>query len=160
MSEEKNPLSGLLGEMAEVLKKHQERFQIQGEIPWPVEVSGVVVRGRFYSTGRETNVKVGGMVMVRMCDESKATHLGIYLGEFPSAIFHQFDKEMKNIEVLLHLNPAMLVPKLGRIVWGCESFWGPIESEDQLRQITDAEIQDIWYVKALRELTKKGTEQV
>ncbi len=156
MSEEKNPLADLMESVSKDLEELRKRYVTQFEIVWPLEVSGMLVRGSMHGTGRTDNCKVGQMVMVRMCDATKATHLGVYLGEFPLELFHQFDKETKHIEVFPHLNPAMLVPKLGRIVWGCESFWGPIESEDQLRQVTDAEISDIWYVKALKELSKEG----
>lgn len=154
MSEEKKPLD-LMANLVEEIAKHAERYVIQHDIVWPLEVTGLVVRGNMHGTGRTDGCKVGQMVMVRMCDKTKATHLGIYLGEFPMELIHQFDKETKRIEVFPHLNPAMLVPKLGRIVLGCESFWGPIESEADLRQVTDAEISDIWYVKALKELTKE-----
>lgn len=156
MSEENKPLADLMANFAEEMEKHAKRYTIEHEIVWPLEVSGVMVRGKMYGDGRTDACKVGQMVMVRMCDTTKATHLGIYLGEFPMQLIHQYDKETKRIEVFPHLNPAMLVPKLGRIVWGCQSFWGPIESEDQLRQVTDAEIDDIWYVKALKELSKQG----
>lgn len=155
MSEEKNPFAGLMATLSEEMEKHRKRYSIMDEIQWPLEISGVLVRGNMHGTGRTDGCKVGQMVMVRMCDETKATHLGVYLGEFPMQLIHQFDKETKRLEVVPHLNPAMLVPKLGRIVWGCQSFWGPIESEDQLRQVTDAEISDIWYVKALKELSKE-----
>lgn len=157
MSEEKKPLADLMASFAEEMEKHAKRYTIGHEIVWPLEVSGVEFRGALHGKGRTDGCKVGQMVMVRMCDKTKATHLGVYLGEFPMQLLHQFDKETKRIEVFPNLNPAMLVPKLGRIVWGCESFWGPIESENQLRQVTDAEISDIWYIKALKELS---TEKV
>lgn len=49
-------------------------------------------------------------------------------------------------------NPAIFVFELKRIVFGYESWWGVIESEDQLSQITDADINDVWYVRALKAL--------
>lgn len=41
----------------------------------------------------------------------------------------------------------MFVPELGRIVWGCGSWWHKIKSEDDLRQITDDDIDKVCYVQ-------------
>jgi len=52
-------------------------------------------------------------------------------------------------------NPAMWVPDLNRVVMGWESWWGEIKSEEDLRQISDADIENVWYVKAIKALTEK-----
>lgn len=55
--------------------------------------------------------------------------------------------------VTLRENPAIWVPELEKVVWGDSSWWGPIEKkEDAERLITDADIQNVWYVKALKRL--------
>ena len=48
-------------------------------------------------------------------------------------------------------NPAMYVPELGKLVYGYESWWSTIESEDQFREITDDDISSQWYVKLFRD---------
>lgn len=37
-----------------------------------------------------------------------------------------------------------------QIVYGCESWWGEIKSPDHLREITNADIDNVWYVQALK----------
>lgn len=48
-------------------------------------------------------------------------------------------------------SPAMYVPELGKLVYGYESWWSTIESEDQFREITDDDISSQWYVKLFRD---------
>jgi hypothetical protein len=55
-------------------------------------------------------------------------------------------------------NPAIWVPDLKRIVFGMESWWGVIDNPDDLKQITDADIQNVWYVKALQGLEGGAVE--
>lgn len=54
----------------------------------------------------------------------------------------------------IYTNPAIFVPDLNRVVWGMESWWGPIESKEKLHQITDEDISNVWYVKAAKEFNK------
>ena len=49
-------------------------------------------------------------------------------------------------------NPAIWVPDLKKIVFGMESWWGVLRSRTISKQITDADIQNVWYVKALQAL--------
>lgn len=151
-TENKPNLSSLFADLSLKMAEHAKRYVIGEAIKWPLEVKGVVFKGVMHSGGRRTECAIGSLVMVRLCGENKETHLGIYLGDFPVEIFHQYDKETGNLEVFPDLNPAMLVPKLKRIVWGCESWWSPIQNETDLRQITDKDIQDVWYVKLLKEM--------
>lgn len=99
----------------------------------------------------------GTLVAVRPCDpECKGkTYLGMYLCEAPTGVI---GKQVGNKIVLTmndYTNPAIFVPELNRIVWGYGSWWGEIESEDKLREITDADIQNVWYVRALKQLNEK-----
>ena len=52
------------------------------------------------------------------------------------------------------------MPDLKRLVMGYESWWGIIESEEQLRQITNFDIENIWYVKALKALSDEKQKVV
>lgn len=47
-------------------------------------------------------------------------------------------------------NPAIFVPELGKIIFGMESWWGRIKSEEELKDITDGDIENVWYVKMLK----------
>jgi hypothetical protein len=78
------------------------------------------------------------------------TYLGFMLGDVSGGSFMRHTDEGELIISLMH-NPCMFVPELRKCIFGCESFWSPIKSEDELREITDEEIANTWYVKALRE---------
>jgi hypothetical protein len=49
----------------------------------------------------------------------------------------------------------MRVPDLARVVMGWESWWGEIRTPDDLRQITNADVENVWYVKALKTLSEQ-----
>ena len=51
-------------------------------------------------------------------------------------------------------NPAMFVPELKKIIWGCGSWWSKIKSEGDLKQITDEDIKNTWYVKLVSQLAE------
>lgn len=88
-------------------------------------------------------------VAVRPAD-SKETYFGIYVGDLATGASGSFHATSGVLTLKLgHHNPAILVPALGRIVFGYESWWGVIKSEDDLKKITDQDIQNVWYVKAL-----------
>jgi hypothetical protein len=104
--------------------------------------------------------KCGDFVSVRPVDEKydKKTYLGVLLGEIATAATAGFVKQTGELRVLYGLhNPAIYVPELSTVIFGYESWWGVIESEKQLREITDDDIQNAWYVRALKQLTERGT---
>jgi len=103
------------------------------------------------------NDKIGKPVSVRLAGEDK-TYLGVYVGEIAYEIFGEY--KIAEEEATLHgkYNPAIFVPDLGRIVFGFESWWGIIEDPDQLREITDEDIENVWYVQAIKALANKESE--
>lgn len=127
-----------------------------------VELTSIVIANQ-HETIRPSGIfggkqKPGAMVAVRPCGEEYEgrTYLGMYLCSAPTGIV---GKQL-GTTIVLHMtdytNPAIYIPELDQIVWGYGSWWGEIESEDQLRQITDEDIQNIWYVRALKELQAKA----
>jgi len=113
----------------------------------------------------DRGAKPGNLVQIRSCktEHGDKTRLGILIGWVP--LGHdvrlenrETDEDGRDIGTLViksgRLNPAIFVPDLGEIVLGCESWWGPIKNEEELRQITDGDIQNIWYVKALKQLSE------
>ena len=114
------------------------------------------------------DTELGRPVSVRPCDpecEGK-TFLGFLLGNLPTGKFHIFedfegkgeDRVKVGIRVSPERNPAMWVPALRRIVWGMGSYWGRIKSEEKLREITDEDINNTWYVQALKALSKPESD--
>jgi|SRR6185437_15970712 len=135
-------MSKLMTEMDAFMKENQ----VGGDIKFPVEVSKVESR-----RGMKSSEKVGSWVSIRPC-EGTNTYLGVLLGYFPVDFFHSYNVKTKVLSVFPHSNPAIYVPDLKRVVWGCESWWGIIDTPEKLRKISDTDIQNVWYVKALKEL--------
>jgi hypothetical protein len=100
--------------------------------------------------------KCGDWVSVRPCDDEhkNKTFLGVYLGDLPIDLTVLANKRTHKIQIGPHGNPAMYVPDLKKIIFGCGSWWGKIESPEDLKQITDADISNIWYVKCLKEMSE------
>lgn len=101
---------------------------------------------------------VGGFVAVRPCgnEYEGKTHLGILLGNFPQGVSYSQSKEDPDvIEVKLsHGNPAMYVPSLKKTIFGCESWWHEIKQPEDMKNITDEDINSTWYVQALKAIEK------
>lgn len=92
----------------------------------------------------------GRLVKIKPCKEgiNHKTYLGIFLGEMALSVSLSLEDDD---ETLLcessQYNPAIFVPELKQIIFGCESFWGEIESEADLEEINP---DDVWYVKLLK----------
>lgn len=97
-------------------------------------------------------------VKIRPCAEEyeNKTFFGLYLGDVATG-FSMVFSENKLLLDPSSFNPAIFVPVLGKIIYGYESWWGKINSEDELSDITDSDISNVWYMKLLKDLTaKKG----
>lgn len=103
---------------------------------------------------RIIGAKPGAWVSVRPVGDDK-TYLGVMLGDYAPPMVH-FDKSTGVLRIGKSFgNPAMWVPDLNRVIMGWGSWWGEIKTPDGLRQISDTDIQNVWYVKALRELSEQ-----
>ncbi len=100
-----------------------------------------------------SRVKQGGFVAVRPCAETYGgkTFLGVYLGEMGIMMGWKVESGILSIK-RGYANPAIFVPDLAQIIYGVESWWGAIKSPDDLRTITDSDINNVWYVQALKTL--------
>lgn len=99
---------------------------------------------------------VGKFVSIRPCAEEygEKTYLGLYLGDMATTVSLGYDKTNGQIIPNFYRhNPAIYVFDLKKIIFGMESWWGELESEEQLRKITNDDIDNVWYVKALRQLS-------
>ncbi len=99
--------------------------------------------------------KHGDFVAVRPCAKQfeNKTYLGILLGEIAETTLGQYDETKRElrIEHALH-NPIIFIPDLLITVRGYESWFKRIRSKKELSAITDQDISNIWYVKALKAL--------
>jgi hypothetical protein len=105
--------------------------------------------------------EVGDWVSVRLAnDADKNTYLGIYLGDWAGSFAASINHSTGELVITAGLgNPAIYVPDLKKIVRGYECWWGLIKGPDDLQQITDQTIQNVWYVRALKELSEPSTTQ-
>lgn len=100
--------------------------------------------------------KIGSLVAVRPCGEEYGdkTYLGFYIGDVAlgSSIGITDDKIQLNFS---GYNPCMFVPELGENIYGCGSWWSQIKTKEDLKQITDSDINNQWYVKAAKFLSEE-----
>ena len=104
----------------------------------------------------------GDMVAVRPVNDRYGgrTYLGILMGEIAQTISVRITKEgLIQADPTMH-NPAMFVPDLGEMIFGHSSWWGVIADESQLRDITDADVENVWYVKALRQIADRAKGEI
>lgn len=101
--------------------------------------------------------KMGSLVKVRPCGEEygNKTYLGFYLGDLPLGITGCFNEAEGIYKVGTMSNPAMYVPELRKIIFGCGSWWSKIKSPEEIKDITDDDISNVWYVKLAKELSEK-----
>lgn len=105
--------------------------------------------------------KPGTPVKVQPCGErfGGKTYFGILVGDVATSISHSIDKDENLTASFGHYNPAIIIPELGEIVFGYESWWGEIESKEELdKAITDETIRNVWYVKMLSSMESKTKE--
>ena len=98
--------------------------------------------------------KSGVLVKIRPCGEEykNKTYLGFLLGDLPTQIVSSLDNKTNELKISTIGNPAIFVPELKKIVFGYESWWGEIKNESELKEITDNDIDNVWYVKLLKKM--------
>ena len=121
------------------------------KVDYPITINGIVAHDHWLSL-----YDPGQLVSVRPCgDEYEGkTYLGILLGELPTSMLFSFDDD-NVLSVQSKTDPAMYVFALKKIIFGYESWWGRIESPEQLRKITNEDIQGQWYVQLINALAKE-----
>lgn len=120
-------------------------------IKYPIIVNEIKLREPY------SLYKQGGLAKVRPCrDEYNGkTYLGFFLGEITTGTYCVYNSDTQELEVACSGNPAIFVPELNKIIFGYESWWSRIEREEDLRDITNNDIENVWYVKAIKELMQK-----
>lgn len=96
--------------------------------------------------------KCGALCVIKPCDEKchGKSYIGIYIGDLPTNIITSFDEEQGILTNRTMNNPAIFVPELKKIVYGCESWWKEIESPDDFKEITTEDVENQWYMKLLK----------
>ena len=155
---DKDSLGGLFAALAASIEK-TSHYISDKDIKYPLEISKVNTYGRLgFNDGH--GIDHGSLVAVRPVNSEK-TYLGVYLGEIPIRVSHAFDPKTKELNFYIGSNPAICIPDLGcRVVMGAGSWWRELKSKDQLKDITDADIQNVWYVKALTQIKDFESEKM
>lgn len=100
---------------------------------------------------------IGKLVRVRPCDEKYQgkTFLGIFLGELPIPMYVNYNKDEQMLSISNMYNPAIFVPEINEVVFGYESWWSLINPDEDIEDITNDDISNVWYVKMLNNLDKQ-----
>ena len=100
---------------------------------------------------------IGKAVRVRPCDEKYQgkTFLGIFLGELPIPMYVSYNKDEQMLSISNTYNPAIFVPEINEVVFGYESWWSLINPDEDIEDITNDDISNVWYVKMLNNLDKQ-----
>jgi hypothetical protein len=120
-------------------------------IQYPISVDSIDAQA-FAATDMKKSR--GKFVKIRPCAKEYGgkTYLGLYLGELPAYPVIKHNRETQALTITTCNNPAIWVFDLNKIVFGYESFWGVIKDESELKDITDEQIDSLWYIKALKQL--------
>ena len=129
----------------------------RGVLEYPIEVTGIHQEEK-KALEKPWRCETGAFVAIRPCDPEchGKTYLGVYIGDLAMGVscsVHRVSGVM-TVGFGWH-NPAIYVPELKRVVLGAESWWGQIKKPEDLKQISDADIQGVWYVQALKALEGK-----
>lgn len=113
-----------------------------------------------FNPGFLSFTKQGAMVKIRPCAEkyNNKTYVGFYLGDLPLSVSVGVHGDTL-VTSLGSENPAIFVPELGEIIFGAESWWREINSEKELSDITDDDIQNVWYVKMLKAIQERKKDE-
>jgi len=142
----------MMEKIAEAMKQAEKdnKFLTEGQ---PIEPPIVVKSLKVQQIGLKRVTPQ--YVAVRPVSDKK-TYLGIYLGDVTVSGGSMYNIPKSEIFVSFRMNPMIFIPDLMKVVLGMESWWSEIEKPEDLKQITDADIQNVWYVKALKELNDKA----
>lgn len=141
----------LVNEMAKAHRKFEDehgKLELSSEFEFPMEISTIMLREMPSTRG-------GKFVRVRPISDEK-TYFGIYMGDMHREVMIARGSKSKALMLTVRSNPAIWVPDLEKIVWGDSSWWAEITTAEEAKKlISDEDIQNIWYVQALKRLSEK-----
>lgn len=125
-------------------------------IEYPIVVNGIEKKKL---EGWDMN-RSGVPVRIKPCGKEYGgkTYLGMYLGELPWTSGVSYNEETKMLTVNPVCNPAIYVFALKKIIFGAESWWSAIENPDDLKDISEEEINSVWYMQMLKGMQMAAEE--
>ena len=131
----------------------RDMFDLFQSLNWQVRFNNYKEL-RFENDSPAVDTRTAGEpVRVRPCGKEyeDKTFFGILIGDVPLSVSHKIDDQGIVTATRSMYNPAIFVPELNKIIYGMESWWGEIKSEEELNKlITDELIDNVWYVKLLK----------
>lgn len=100
--------------------------------------------------------KVGDLVAVRPCSEefNRKVFLGILIGDMVTGVGVSQNSETGALALYEDGHDTVIVvPELGRTIYGTQSYWKPIKTMEDLGLISDCDINSPWYVLAVKMLS-------
>lgn len=125
--------------------------------PEPLLVKKIIGGPPMYMESGPSRYGTPCWVAIRPCAEDckGQTYLGLYIGDLATGVTFRANSEMGVMSVCpAWHNPAIWVFDLNRLVFGMESWWGRIKTPEDMKQITNQDIENTWYVQALKDLEK------
>lgn len=158
-TEDKTDLSGVDPDKIEEHEVECDTFRNK-YIVFPIEVHSVEISGRCGLSnplGHET----GTLVKIRPCGKEYEgkTYLGFLIGDISIHTSYSYNSAKKQLGFYGAGNPAIFVPALRKVIFGCESWWCVIENEDELKDITGEDIENVWYVQLLKAMHTAGNSK-
>lgn len=155
---EKDSFVEFFNQFSQAMKEAKEKYTFENEFTFPMEIKGIKKSRQFIKTS--WSCPAGSLVKVRPCGEEYEgkTYVGIFLGELAIDNTCRLNKETQELEIIPHTNPAIYVPDLQKIVFGCESWWGKVDSLEEVKEITNEDIENVWYVQLLKGMSSKEKE--
>lgn len=131
-------------EQCEQCERFDSRF-----IEYPLTIQGID-NAEIDTTG--LGHKCGELCEISPCGKEyeEKSYIGIYLGDLPIAITTSYSDKTGILENRTMNNPAIFVPELKKIIYGCESWWRKIESIEDFKGISKDDIENTWYTKILK----------
>lgn len=131
--------------------KNCEEFNCR-YITYPLNVENIVIKNHSLNNKKLKPT----LVRIRPCNDkyNNKTYIGILIDyNFPLDNNFSYNNKTKELTFSMIGNPAIYVPELNEIIFGCESYWGEIKENDELYNIdiTDETINNQWYIKLLKE---------
>lgn len=123
-------------------------------IEYPLTINGIENR-EIDTTG--LGHKTGCLCEVKPCGDEyeEKSYLGFYLGDLPLSIYSSYNEKTGILTNSTMTNPAIFVPELGKIIYGCESWWREIKSTEDFKGISQGEIENTWYVQLAKAMCEK-----
>ena len=93
------------------------------------------------------------------CQKFKSKYIEYpYIGDLPIQILTSYKGSTGQLINSTMNNPAIFVPELKKIIYGCESWWKTIRSVDEFSKISNEDINNTWYVKLLQSMDQPEEE--